>query len=242
MSKLYYPPLEVYKNIYHLLQNRNLELVFGSMIAGSSKTKSSKNYLSDDDFIKNIQFDKFIIIEAKDTVSKTRRYRKTVHSSCHNKPTRTFIIILDRQTEAIKSPYLQKILMKLSDIKSTTRKFNMDVILITENTLTNHPIKKLQEFQTNGSDDIGYIHFTHKIYTLFIMNIFDHVSVPKHKILSHQDAEKVIKQLSIKKTQLPKITQLDSVSVFLGAIPDDIIEIETFNENSGLERRYRLVI
>jgi len=242
MSKRSYPPLDVYKNLHHFLNNRKLELVWGSMVAGSSTARSSKEFLTDDNFIKTIQFDKFIIVEAKDSTTKDRRYRKSIHPSCHNKRTRTFIIILDRTTEAIKSPALQKILMKLPDIKSQSRNFNMDVILVTENHLTNHPIKKLQEFQSNGTSTNGFINFVHVIYTLLIMNIFDHVSVPKHTILSREDETKILDELKIKKHQLPKIQYLDSVSIILGAEIDDIVDIDVFNENTGYETRYRLVV
>jgi len=249
MSAIYYPPLEVYKNLHHLLKNRKLELVSGFRVAGtrsSNRTKeqktTDKKYLDDQTFIRNIQFDKFIIVEARDAPEKDRRYKKSINEYSRSLPTKTFIIILDRTSEAIKSPDLQKILMKLPDIKSQSRKFNMDVILITENELTNHPIKKLHEFQTDGSDSVGFVHFVHKIYTLFIMNIFDHISVPEHTILTRDEETIVLSELKIQRHQLPKIHVMESVCVVLGAEVDDIIQIIAFNENSGLEPRYRLVV
>ena len=168
--------------------------------------------------------------------------RKTIHPTCLKKPTKTFIIIMDRQSEAIKSPELQKILMRLPDIKAETRKFNMDVILITENELTSHPIKKLQEFSTEGTETLGFINFVHEIYTLFIMDIFDHVTVPEHRILSRKEEEAVLKQLRIGRHQLPKANTKDGACIILGAEVGDILEISAFNENSGIERRYRLVV
>ena len=242
MSNRSYPPLDVYKNIHHFLKNRNLELVWGSRVAGTSRANSSKDYLTDDSFIKNIQFDKFVIVEAKDSPTKDRRYIKSIHPTCKSRKTRTFIIIMDRTTDAIKSQALQKILMKLPDIKAQNRNFNMDVILVSEIPLTNHPIKKLQEYETKGTENVGYINFVHVVYTLLIMNIFDHISVPAHRILSRKDEVKVLNDLKIKKSQLPKIQYLDPVSIVLGAVPDDVIEIDLFNENTGYETRYRLVL
>jgi len=82
----------------------------------------------------------------------------------------------------------------------------------------------------------------HEIYTLFIMDIFDHVSVPDHKILTKKDEEKVLSELKIMRHQLPKAHVTDAVCIVIGAEVDDILQIDAFNENSGLERRYRLVI
>jgi len=119
MSGVYYPPLEVYKNLHHFLKNRDLELVLGYRLAGTKKVPqiNPHKYLGDQDFIKNIQFDKFIMVEAKDLPSKDRRYNKNVPKYCSTIPTRTFIIILDRQTEVIKATELQKVWIKIPDIK-----------------------------------------------------------------------------------------------------------------------------
>ena len=74
------------------------------------------------------------------------------------------------------------------------------------------------------------------------MDIFEHVSVPQHKILSRVDEKQALSDLRVQRHQLPKAHVGDAVCVILGAEIDDVIQIDAFNENSGIERRYRLVV
>ena len=160
-----YPPLVVYQKLPLLLKNRKLNLVSGSLTTGTKGRKRSKEqksadkiWLTDKDFMHDIQFEGFIIIEAEDDSLHDRRYAKFKHKHTRDLKTRTFIIILDREQTQIKSAQLHKILMKLPDIKAAERKFNAEVIMISENKMGVHPRKKMEQFKeiipsiTGGSD------------------------------------------------------------------------------------------
>ena len=70
----------------------------------------------------------------------------------------------------------------------------------------------------------------------------DHVLVPKHEILSKEEAEELLKTLGIKKEQLPKIKHTDPIIREIGAKVGDIIKITRESPTAGKSIAYRLVI
>ncbi|MDI9646215.1 MAG: DNA-directed RNA polymerase subunit H [Archaeoglobales archaeon] len=70
----------------------------------------------------------------------------------------------------------------------------------------------------------------------------DHILVPKHEILSKEEAEELLKILGISKEQLPKIKASDPIVVEIGAKPGDIIKITRKSLTAGKSVFYRLVV
>lgn len=70
----------------------------------------------------------------------------------------------------------------------------------------------------------------------------DHVLVPKHEILSKEEAEELLKLLGINKEQLPKIKASDPIVKEIGAKPGDIIKITRKSLTAGESVYYRLVV
>ncbi len=70
----------------------------------------------------------------------------------------------------------------------------------------------------------------------------DHILVPKHEVLSKEEAEELLKTLGIKKEQLPKIKRDDPIVKEIGAKPGDIIKITRESLTAGKSVFYRLVI
>jgi DNA-directed RNA polymerase subunit H (RpoH/RPB5) len=73
-------------------------------------------------------------------------------------------------------------------------------------------------------------------------NIFDHVLVPKHEILSQEEREKVLAQYSINAYQLPRILASDSAVRAIGGKPGDIIKITRKSPTAGEYIAYRYVV
>jgi len=284
MSQINYPPLEVYKNLHHLLRHRKLELVSGSYITEvSNRTRRLKSstvqslpeiieasspdaqvsvdtdepevddhepkltktikrvgtWLPDKEFVELIQWERYCIVEARDLPTKDRRYPK-VDKHCSTIKTKTFIVILDFGYDT-NSADLAKILGKLPDIKSTTRKFNMDVLVISQNYLTVHAAKKLAQYEFLGSDVAGYVSLTNELFTLFMSDIFERASSAAHRILSISEEEEVLKSLCVTKHSLQKIAPSDVKCIILGATTGDVLEIISFNENTADDLHYRVV-
>jgi len=73
-------------------------------------------------------------------------------------------------------------------------------------------------------------------------NIFDHVLVPKHEILSPEEKEKLLKQYRVQPYQLPKIRSTDPAVKAIGAKPGDILKIIRNSPTAGEYVAYRYVI
>lgn len=73
-------------------------------------------------------------------------------------------------------------------------------------------------------------------------SIFDHELVPKHILLSKEEAEQLLKTHKIKPYQLPKIKDTDPAVKALGAKPGDIIKIIRKSPTAGVAEYYRYVV
>ncbi|GAA5418715.1 hypothetical protein Stok01_00664 [Sulfurisphaera tokodaii] len=69
-----------------------------------------------------------------------------------------------------------------------------------------------------------------------------HELVPKHEVLSIEEAYKILKELGIKPEQLPWIRASDPIAKLVGAKPGDIIKITRKSSLSGEVVVYRYVI
>jgi len=78
-------------------------------------------------------------------------------------------------------------------------------------------------------------------------NVLQHKLVPEHRLLSNEEAQKVLAILRITKDQLPKIKKADPVIHVLeqihGPIPEgSIVKITRLSETAGVSEAYRLVV
>lgn len=73
-------------------------------------------------------------------------------------------------------------------------------------------------------------------------SILEHELVPKHRILSPEEAEEVLRKYSVTPQQLPRILASDPVVKEIGAKPGDIIEIIRDSETAGKTVYYRVVV
>ena len=70
----------------------------------------------------------------------------------------------------------------------------------------------------------------------------DHVYVPKHEIISKQEAEDVLKKYNCKPTELPLIFVTDPAILGLGVKPGDMIRITRKSGTAGESTYYRYVV
>ena len=70
----------------------------------------------------------------------------------------------------------------------------------------------------------------------------DHIYVPKHEIISKQEAEDVLKKYNCKPTELPLIFVNDPAILELGVKPGDVIKITRKSPTAGNSLYYRYVV
>jgi len=66
--------------------------------------------------------------------------------------------------------------------------------------------------------------------------------VPKHEVLSKEEAEELLRSLGVKKEQLPKMKATDPIAKEIGAKVGDIVKITRESLTAGKSVAYRLVI
>ncbi len=72
--------------------------------------------------------------------------------------------------------------------------------------------------------------------------ILEHVLVPKHEVLSPEEASKVLKKLGVSPSKLPWIRASDPVARAIGAKPGDIVKIIRKSPTAGEIVVYRYVV
>ena len=74
------------------------------------------------------------------------------------------------------------------------------------------------------------------------VNVFDHLLVPKHTLISQEEVEKVLNKYRIKPYQLPKIKASDPAAMAIQAQPGDVIKILRKSHTAGEAIAYRYVV
>ena len=73
-------------------------------------------------------------------------------------------------------------------------------------------------------------------------NLFEHVLVPKHEILSSTDVKDLLEKFHIKPYQLPYIRASDPAVKWIGAQPGDILKIARESLTAGSSVIYKYVV
>ncbi len=74
------------------------------------------------------------------------------------------------------------------------------------------------------------------------IDIFQHKWVPKARVLTEEEKEKLLNKYNITEFQLPKILKSDPMVKSLGAKVGDVIEIIRDSPTAGKSIYYRVVI
>jgi DNA-directed RNA polymerases I, II, and III subunit RPABC1 len=75
-----------------------------------------------------------------------------------------------------------------------------------------------------------------------IVNITEHVKVPKHIPLSQQEKEIILKKHKATGELMPKISDYDKVAKYLGLQAGDMVEIIRISESKGIYKYYRICV
>ena len=75
-----------------------------------------------------------------------------------------------------------------------------------------------------------------------VINILEHVLVPKFRILSEEEKKGVLERFKTTDEKLPKILSTDPVAKKIQAKSGDLLEIERNSEVAGKSIYYRIVV
>jgi len=73
-------------------------------------------------------------------------------------------------------------------------------------------------------------------------NIFEHVLVPKHEIVTAEEREKLLSEYRVQPYQLPRLKASDPAVKVIGAKPGDIVRIIRDSPTAGKYKSYRYVV
>jgi len=70
----------------------------------------------------------------------------------------------------------------------------------------------------------------------------EHELVPKHILLSKEEASRILRRMGISKRQLPWILASDPVARAIGAKPGDVVMVIRRSPTAGVSVAFRLVV
>jgi DNA-directed RNA polymerase subunit H (RpoH/RPB5) len=239
-EKHQYIPFVIYKNIKKFLEYRNLELVSGYQKFNKGQYVQTKEFLGESEFIKTVQYSGYVQIETKDKPTYKRRYSIVTSETNKNKPVKTFILILDVNSQYGKATQkFTKLINRVPNISKKNRNHNIEILVISKNEFSTHIRRKINTFQT---EEPGYVRiFPHK-YVRFTTEVPKNDLIPPHRILPEDEIKIIMEELNVtKKSEFPKIPITKPICVWLGANVGDLIEILPLSESVGQDKKYRFV-
>ncbi len=152
--------------------------------------------------------------------------------------TKDFIDIVHIQCENDK-----KVAIKFYNYKLNTFKNDREIDVFISTYSDHHKILIVSDISTKAEKQlIGSSDFEVFKQMEIIKDISKHHLVPKHILLTKEDAEKVMTEYKIKKKDMARIYIDDPMARYLYAQKDDIIQIIRESVNCGYSTFYRLVV
>jgi len=130
------------------------------------------------------------------------------------------------------------------DVESFIQKYNKKknfIIIISDDTVSSPIVQQLNTFDKILQKMGGSLQYFHIKNLLF--NPTKHILVPKHTKLSPEEVSTVMEKYLIKgKNQFPYIFHSDPIARWMGLKQGDVVQIDRYNENSGLSYYYRVCV
>lgn len=169
----------------------------------------------------------------------------------------TYIILYHFTTsEMLKAVDIKKIINK---ILQESKDKPTDIIIITQNTLSTHAGNFLKDFSNQDNKDSYIIQeclYEHdekfcnckknNIYTFtysnFIIDITKHILVPEYHLLTKSQENKLLNDINVKKSSLPKIKKSDPMVIWSNGNIGDIMKFVRKEEITGNSIYYRVIV
>jgi len=137
----------------------------------------------------------------------------------------------------------KKVAIKFYNYKLNTFKNDKEIDTFISTYPEYHKILIVSDISTKAEKQlIGSSDFEVFKQMEIIKDISKHHLIPKHILLSKEDADKVMSEYKIKKKDMARIYIDDPMARYLYAQKDDIIQIIRESVNCGYSTFYRLVV
>jgi DNA-directed RNA polymerase subunit H (RpoH/RPB5) len=229
----------IYNNIFEYINYRNLKLI--------------DERLNNEEFNKQIQYNKYIIIRTVDNnnldisdnqIKELKIYLNNYSNKLSSKNKNNItnekydfnnikiinIILLHNDTD-----YDSKT-MEFKKLINLIRYPNGEILIISKKDFSTHVGKQINILSTNNIQIYNYP------YRLFKIIIPNHILCSKHRIISEDEENELLNNyLYCEKKNLPIINIDDPQVIWIGAKANQIIEIQRNSETTGKSLYYRLV-
>jgi DNA-directed RNA polymerase subunit H (RpoH/RPB5) len=197
--------------------------------------------MNKDEFMKTIQYQGHVIVEARDTKDRQRKMR-VVAPELRKLPVQTFVVIFDETDTYTRAPEYRTLMESLFK-KIDRKKHNVEIITSSRYAPSVFLRKAINTLENpKGSAGMGYVRIFPRLY-VSMRNINPlHDNAPKCRILSESEENEVLDTLFIDKKMLPRIFEDDGMPIWYPAEVGDIVEEMHISESVGLEKIYRIVI
>lgn len=188
-----------------------------------------RSKLSVDDYLKQMETDHYVPIFAERDAQDIRGASHIVAAQLYSSPT------IEKKLDTFKR-FLDKLIRA-----QPNDAIEYNIILIT-NSLISASIQNIIDL-TNSStpEKKGKIFVEHVLATKLSIVVPEHVMVPKHEIVPRDEIEKILSEMHISRTNMPKlICNVDPVAIWLGLRSGMLIKISRTVETSGIAVGYRL--
>lgn len=114
--------------------------------------------------------------------------------------------------------------------------YTAGMIIVTTTKPSEKVLEVLRTYISNKEHPLAQIFFISHLN----FDISQHRKVPKHRIISDDEVQKMMKEFNVKSlSNLPKIDCQDAMAKWIGARPGDVVEVSGICVASGENKRYR---
>jgi len=165
-----------------------------------------------------------------DKEKETETYDKAIKDSTEN--------IFKITTNDEKNIYIKIMLQVISSVSKN------DILLtFLNNNINFHKILLVKSLNSKAEKQIVSNYGETEVFLedYFMINLVDHILVPKHELLSDKEKDEFMQAYDLRKKNIPKISVRDPVSKYYAAKKGDIFRIIRMSETTGYYVTYRIV-
>lgn len=118
--------------------------------------------------------------------------------------------------------------------------YNNGIVVIGLQNASDSVLRVVREHISNRENPLIQIFDIHHLQ----FDITKHQKVPVHRIIKDEEKQRIIKEFNITNPRdvLPWIDSQDPMAKWIGARPDDIIEVKRISESAAIELFYRYCV